>query len=683
MYQEMFRNLNQDQKDVVLHRNGPAITLSSAGSGKTSTIITRICHLINEDGMSPYSILAITFTKKAADEMASRLSGVLGDIEAKRVKIGTIHSFSRLIYVKAMEASDPLFETPILASVKIGDFWPRFMQAAVKSEIRLISANMEPYLAFVSSLKRDLIKIDEYCEKNDLLVSGVFTPKVISRSSKRVYSLESSFVIFYNMYERWKNENNYMDFDDMLLYALNTLTSDRTRKYIEPYLSKFEELLVDESQDTSFVSFKIIDELCKITNNVTLVGDTRQLIYGFSGARLSNLHSFIDKYSPKVYDLKTNYRSTKTIVDNSNKLIRNAPGVLGAPAIANNKRTDIPIDFFLSDNESDEAERITLNVERLISGGVQPHDISIIYRVHSQAVALEDSLYSHKIPYYSYSKKAFYLRKEIKDILAYLRIVYMNSSVTKTDVERIINKPSRLLPKTAVSEVFNVKRENRASLLSAIELCDSLDNWVLRNLNKFRSDIMKIMDHAHRANNVGEVIEYILNEGGYLTYLKEQIEVREVEFDPVSNFDALITSAKRFTSGEDFLDHIAKLADTDDKNENGNYVKLMTIHMSKGREWDHVFVAGMCDRFFPIYRAVEECEIHEEKRVAYVAITRPREQLHISSIVRSYGRFRVKPSVFLEDMDVNIDLALREMQLTKEELGKYYNGKEEARNYWE
>lgn len=661
-YQKSLKRLNEHQRAVVFHGEGPALTLSSAGAGKSSTLVTRIAHLIEKEGVSPNSILAITFTKKAAEEMQEKLSKLLDKDTVKRVKVGTIHSFSRMVYIKTNEAMDPSFVTPDPFVARSGEFWPIFMASATKGAVKWKNVFLDQYQSAVSALKRDLKTIQDYAKENDLMDGN----ELKLRKDSKSYDWPSSVVLFEALYEKWKRVNHVIDFDDMLVYTLKILQDPRQRKYIDPYLRKFEHILVDESQDTTFVSFQILDELIKYTPNVVLVGDIRQSIFSFAGARIKNIHDFIAKYKPAVYDLKINYRSTETIVSNSNKFIASAKGVIGAPAVANNTSTDTPIELFVAFDEIDEASRIADRIESLISGGVEPENIAVIYRVHSQAMAIEDQMHSRGIPYYSYSKQAFFLRKEVKDILAYMKIIGAPSKAKKSDLERIVNKPNRFLPKQVATEVFQTKKENKCSIISAMEICDTLDGWVLQNLNKLRYDLLRAVDKTQRISHVGEMVEFILNDLGYLQYVKDSQANAgaEADWDPLSNFDAIISTAKRFKTIPEFLEHIEALSEQDskDKSEDDNLVKLMTIHMSKGKEWDHVFVAGFCDRFYPIYRAATDEEFEEERRISYVAITRPKQQLHISSIFGKYGRFKVSVSNYLRMMEVDLDYELSKFQ---------------------
>lgn len=661
-YQELFSKLNPDQREVVLHQGGPALTLSGAGGGKTATIVARIFHLIHKRDIKPSSILAITLTKKAAEEMKTRMADVLeaNPEVADLIKFRTIHSFAMDLYNKTMVAMDPCYVKPEIMSAKIGAFWGAFIKLATKSETNLYSVDMDFYRTEVGFMKRSMMSIEKYAENNRLMENGKIKFDLMNRKGKLVYSRESSVVVFYNFYEKWKRDNNAMDFDDMLLFCLDCLTDPRKRKYAEPYLQRLNEILVDEVQDSTSVSFLIIDELMKATQNITLTGDSRQNIFSFAGADPKNIISFKNRYQPTIMDLRINYRSTDTIVKNANQLISKATTqLLGAPSVAANQTTDKPIDIFVSENETMEADKLTAEISYLITeSGVQPRDITVLYRVHSQAVAIEDAMFAAKIPYYSYSKRAFYERKEVLDVMAYLKVLSDPMRVTKTEFKRIMNKPNNFLSATVLEEIFQNKKENKCSVLSAMQMCED-NGWASQNIFKFHSRLMAGIKFAASAESVDKVVDYILNNMGYLDYMKEVLEIRDTETDVEGNFDAIRGSASRFKDIPSFLEHIDDLKSESDKDENGNYVKLMTIHAAKGREYHHIFVAGICDHLYPFYRCETNEDIEEERRIMYVAITRPKTELHLSVISGKYGRINVAPSKFIFDMNVDLAAAMR------------------------
>lgn len=663
-YQEIFTRLNDQQREAVLHDGGPALTLSSAGSGKTSVIVSRMYHLIHKKDVNPSTILAITFTKKAAEEMKTRMSEAMDDEHPEvmeRLKIKTIHSFSMDLYNRTMLSMDPTFDKPDIVSAKMGMLFPAFIKLATKGEVLLYSATLDYYTSMISLLKKSMVSVEKYAEQNKLMENGKIKLNTFHRKGKIVYDPTSSVLVFYNWYEKWKIDNNCMDFDDMLWFAYDVLTDERKRAYAEPYLQRLQEILIDESQDTSTLSFKIIDELMKVTNNVTLVGDVRQTIFQFAGADTKNVHNFISAYNPKIIDLKINYRSTEKIVNNSNKLISFGKGLIGDPAVAHNKIDNKPIEILVNTNEAMEAEKIAETIRYMTQEKkIAPSSIAILYRVHSQAVALEDSLYSAKIPYYSYSKRAFYERKEVLDIFAYLKVLSDPLRVTKNDFKRIVNKPNNFISGATVDEIFAIKKENKCSVLSAMELCESVSGWGYDSLMKLHSKLSAGVRFSSSAGSVDKVVDYILNNIGYLQYMNELLEIKDAEVDLHGNFDAIKASASRFSSIEDFLEHIDELKSESDKDENGEYVKLMTIHASKGREWDHVFVAGLCDRIYPFYKCETEEDREQERRIMYVAVTRPKKELYLSVIDGKYGRLNVQPSPYIFDMTVDYTEARRQ-----------------------
>jgi superfamily I DNA/RNA helicase len=343
-------------------------------------------------------------------------------------------------------------------------------------------------------------------------------------------------------------------------------------------------------------------------------------------------------------------------VANSNALIAGAKNIIGDPAIANYDGPEYPIDAFVSPSNHMEAMKIAEDIRYLIGeGGCEPSDIAILYRVHSQAVSLEDALFSLKVPYYSYSKRAFYERKEVLDIFAYLRLLADPVGITKNEFKRIANKPNNFIAATTIDKIFQIKKEERCSVIRAMELCDLDQNWAYQGLMKFKDKLMSGVSFAAGAQSVDQVVDYILKNIGYLTYMAELLEAKDAEADLEGNFDAIKASASRFADIGGFLDHIEELKAESDKDENGNWVKLRTIHSAKGLQYKHVFVAGICDRMYPFYKCETDDDIEQERRIMYVAVTRPERYLHLSCIEGKYGNINVKLSPFIHKMLVNYD----------------------------
>lgn len=657
-FKQIYSRLNPDQKSVVDHKEGPAIAISGAGSGKTSVTIARIYNLMHNRNVRPESIVAITLTKKAAEEMSERMLHALGEDHediVKRLTFKTIHSFCLNILTKTNLNMDPMYDKPDMVVGKKSMLWKDFMRAATKGEILYANTNLEDYLSQVGFLKRTGKDIMTYAKEHNLIENGKIKYNVWDRKGKTVLDNPSSIVAFYVFYEKWKLDNNCIDFDDILLNCLEVLTNPSYTVYSHPIVARITELMIDEAQDTTGVAFKIIRELMKIVPNVVIVGDLRQNIYSFAGADPQNVLDFIRDYNPPIFDLSINYRSTDNIVRNANRVVERAVGLIGKPSIAFKTEDKERIRLFISPTEREEADEIAEDISQKINmQGIDPAEIAITYRVHSQAVALEDALHFRKIPYFSYSKQAFYQRREVVDIFCFLRLLSNPLKYDKTDFKRIVNKPNNFVSQELVDAVYNVKKVEKCSVIDAIDMVSGYDHWRLKGLFEFRDKVLRGIKFAANANHVGEVVDHILKDMGYLKYMADLLEVSESDTDIESNFDAIRGAASRFASVEDFMEHIDSLREESNKEDDGKSVRLMSIHAIKGKEFDHIYVAGICDRMYPFYRCEDEPkQVEEERRIMYVAVTRPRTHLVLSNVFERFGRYKVNASPFIFDMNVD------------------------------
>jgi len=419
--------LNERQKQAVVYNDGPQAVLSSAGSGKTRVITTKIAYLINVLKVMPNRIVACTFTKKATNEMIKRLKPMVGDV-IDRIKVGTIHSISYGILKQAKLMREPTHRMP---SILVNSFPVLMHLYKFCKEKELENKNAKMYIQEISILKLELYTVGNFCARKQI------DPK----DERRTFN-HDLFTVF-KEYERWLKKNRKMDFADILSQCYYILIDERYKPFVESLQRRCEHILLDECQDTNTVSFKIINILADHHRNVTIVGDSRQLIYSFQGANMQNLHDFNKRYDPKISDLNTNYRSTKTIVDNSNKLISYATNVIGEPAVTPNEDGD-QINYLTSDSAENECENILRLVQDLHSEGHSWKDMAILYRVHSQSVPIEDQFIYDEIPFITFNNQSFYKRREIKDLIEYLKIFMDPHKMTSKQLKRICNKPTSL-----------------------------------------------------------------------------------------------------------------------------------------------------------------------------------------------------------------------------------------------
>ena len=644
--------LNEKQKSAVLETEKSTAVLSCAGSGKTRTMVKKLEYLLNEKEILPSRIWACTFTNKAADEMRDRLVASVGEI-GNKVKLSTLHSLAYQIYKAGKQFREPYYKMPKILTFTGGVLSHLY---SFCNKNKLSNKDAKAYLSIIANLKLDLIKPADYKAKHYIDVTSI----EIDGYSNNLERYEENVYFVYREYEKWKLQNNYMDFQDMLVWCHDLLADEKYKEYRDRLSKRCEYILVDEAQDTNTVSFKILDFLAEHHKRVTIVGDMRQLIYSFQGARMENLHNFIKKYNPDVIDLNVNYRSTKAIVEASNNLIRGAVGVIGADATTPNAMGE-HISYFTSECQVDEAGSVLNKIETLLMGGTKLKDITVLYRVHSQAVALEDQLIINQIPYMTFSKQSFYERKEVKDITTYLDIFCHPEKLNTTKLKRIANRPTRFVSNKSIKDLeFNAMDEDY-TMWEALENIYTMDELAQRDkdcLNILYLELRGGVRLKKKGATTKELCDYILQEvgpKGYEQFAIDEVTVRDVESDVELNFGAILDSVTSWDNPVDYLEFVEKVRAESKvkKDENGDYIKLMTIHASKGKEFKNVIILGLCNRLYPFYRATEEGNNEEEKRVLYVAMTRPEKKLYLSVIDGNLGRYKVQPSPYLHKMGIN------------------------------
>lgn len=647
-------DLNANQLKAIEQVDGAIAVMASAGSGKTRTLTKKVAHMVMDLGIKPNRIWVCTFTKVAANEMQTRLKKMIGAEKSDRLKLSTLHSLAYQIWKSGMKR-------------KMGDWWkpPKILanegqaqwamfQMMKKEKFALLDSKMA--LASIASYKLNLLDPKAYLEmaREESLENGAPLDETPSNPRYCLY-------LCYKWYEAWKKENKYIDFQDMLYNCYTFLENKSNSEFREKLSQKIEYIMVDEVQDTNTICFKILDILCEYHKNVMIVGDTRQSIYSFQGAKLNNIHDFFKKYNPTLIDLDTNYRSTKNIVDVANRFISTAHGVIGGPAKTPNP-TGSDIKFFTNYDTGAEADEITYLIESLVEQGAKYKDICILYRVHSQTRLLEDSLIISRIPYIIFSEEDFFTRKEIVDLLTYFKFFINPGSMTATKIKKIINRPTRYVSNKDIDDIEEFSIYEEVNMWEAMQSVWStnLPHKSKENISRFVAEIRT--GHRMYSSNASnsELVDYILEGMNYTKWLvKDNIE-RQSDQDVELNLVALKESISRFDSINEYLEYIEIMKEEHKKrkemiknHEKYDAVKIMSVHASKGKEFNTVIILGACDRIFPFYKSVQEGNLEEEKRVFYVALTRPEKNLYISAIQGTLGNINVVPSRFLYQLGIN------------------------------
>lgn len=654
--QEYLSVLNEKQQEAVLYTEGPLMIVAGAGSGKTKVLTTRIAHLIQQ-GVDSFRILALTFTNKAAKEMKERIEHILGNHEARNLYIGTFHSvFARVLRAEAERLGYPsnftIYDTEDAKSV---------IKEIIK-ERNLDDKHYKPSYVYnrISSAKNDLKTWREYKEdyaiqQEDARSNRPHLGEIFEAYSKRCF------------------KNGAMDFDDLLVNMYILLSN--FPEVLAKYQHKFRYILIDEYQDTNLAQYYIVKLLGALNENICVVGDDAQSIYSFRGASMQNIFQFQRDYEDvKVIKLEQNYRSTKTILDAANQVItKNANQIPKELWTEKDGGEKIKIVATLTDN--DEGKYVADAIHELKLRNHHPNkDFSILYRTNAQSRAFEESLRRQSIPYKIYGGTSFYQRKEIKDYIAYLRILV--NPRDQEAIKRVINYPTRGIGTTTISKISLLAEENQIEFWEV--LCQAgqygIKGNTLTAIGNFVTLIRSYQTLLEKKN--AYEIAYELGKSSEL--IKELNSDKTVEgLARYENIQELLNSIKEYTEqpNEDgevvertlgtYLQQITLLTDADqDKNENDDVVKLMTIHASKGLEFPVVFIVGMEENIFPSSMSLYEREsLEEERRLFYVAITRAKEKLTISFAANRYrfGNLIMNdPSRFLDELPsdlTNTDLA--------------------------
>lgn len=610
----MLDKLNERQKEAVLTTEGPVLVLAGAGSGKTTVLVNRIAYMISEKHIRPWNILAITFTNKAAREMKDRIERLLGDT-AKDMWIGTFHS----VCVRILRSCiDLLGYSRDFVIYDTADTKTVMKECLRELDIDEKSFPVRNVLSIISNAK------------NDLMDAATF---------ENVYKSDYRMSIIAKIYYRYQTKlrkNNAVDFDDIILNTVKILSENPD--VLSKYQDKFRYILVDEYQDTNNSQYLLINLLAQANRNLCVVGDDDQSIYKFRGANIGNILNFEDDYSDvQKITLDQNYRSTQNILDAANSVISNNKGRMGKSLWTSNGDGN-KVFVYTGTNEYDEARYIARQIKKHFDEQGSFSDCAILYRTNAQSRVIEEMLMRESVPYKVLSGLRFYDRKEIKDIIAYLRVVYNpNDDVS---LARIINEPKRKIGNATLEKARNIAREKETSLYDVISHADDYPEFktAIKKLLSF-SEIIQSLIKLKDTVTIEDLTGRILNDTGYMPALvMEDTTESKTRIENLGEFISVITEFEKNeetgnTLGE-FLENISLVSDIDGYDENEDSAVLMTIHSAKGLEFPIVFLSGLEEGLFPGMRSMEsDDDIEEERRLCYVAITRAKEQLYITKTI--------------------------------------------------
>ena len=651
----LLTGLNKEQQQAVQHTEGPLLILAGAGSGKTKVLTVRIAHLLAQ-GINPYEILAITFTNKAAKEMKSRVEGLVGDV-ANRIWLSTFHSFCAKFL--RFELDNFLGYNSNFTIYDTSD-----SQAVIKAALKALNLDDKyyPVGAMIGAISD---------AKNKLLFASDFRKQARDFYQQKV-------AVVYEYYERELRKNNALDFDDLLLVAVKLLQSNEA--VLDKYSKRFRYVMIDEYQDTNHAQYLLAKLLASHWKNIAVVGDADQSIYAWRGADIQNILDFEKDY-PNCTSIKLeqNYRSTKIILDAANAVIENNEG-RPKKNLWTDKTEGAKIQHFTAQSEHEEAAFIGDTIAKKHDiHGVPYGDMAILYRTNAQSRVLEEALIKRALPYTMVGGTKFYDRKEIKDVLAYLRVLY--NPFDDLSLLRIINVPKRSIGATTVEKLQDYARANGTSLfmtLTQLHLVDTIKGKTKEKLEEFGILIFTLVAEMED-KTVLDILESILDRTGYLAQLEESTDPQDQA--RAENIGELLSVAKDFQDTnpngtvEDFLEQVALVNDVDSFEQEESKVTLMTLHAAKGLEFPIVFLGGLEEGLFPHSRTLMNPEeIEEERRLAYVGITRAEKELYISNATTRtvFGRTSsYLPSRFIDEIPEELVDGLRAKRKVPDDIKRH------------
>ena len=615
-------SLNEKQLQAVKSPDGPLLILAGAGSGKTKVLTTKLAYLVNEKNINPYNILAITFTNKAAKEMKERAYKMLKE-NAYKMQISTFHSLGLLLIRENYE--------------KLG-FEKNFTILDSDDTLTIIKKilkdmNLDPKMYNPRAIRNKISSA-----KNELIDSKEYSKFANSQYEEVVLSV-------FEKYEQKVLKNNSMDFDDLLLLPIKLFKKNPS--ILENYQDKFKYILVDEYQDTNEAQYTLIKMLSKKYQNICVVGDIDQSIYGFRGANFRNILNFEKDYpKAKIILLEENYRSTSNILNVANDIIKNNKQRKEKNLWTKNEAGD-KIKYHRAYDEKDEANYVVNEIQKLVAKGEEKSNIAVLYRTNAQSRNIEEALLKTNIPYKVVGSFYFYNRKEIKDLISYLKLIY--NSNDDVSLMRIINVPKRQIGPKTIENLSIKAMEKGTSLYQAIESGKELEfKKLIENLKKASENI-----------SLTGLVDLILEE----TNIRQELEnsktlEAEVRLENLEEFKSITKNFEEnngVISLGDFLNEISLVADIEEHKNDNNVITLMTIHSAKGLEFDHVFIIGLEEGLFPHINTLSDSdEIEEERRLCYVAVTRAKKRLQLVNAQRRmlYGNTNCNPpSRFINEIE--------------------------------
>ncbi len=607
---DLIEGLNNKQKEAVLATSGPCLVIAGAGSGKTKVLTHKIAYLIEEENIKPWNILAITFTNKAAAEMKERITKLIGD-NANEMWIGTFHSICIRILRKYIDRVGYSSDFVIFDSSD--------QKTLVKQCIKAL--NLDDKIFTDRSVLSEISN-----SKNEML-----TPVQYSLRTNNEIRKEKIAQV-YEMYQKKLKENNALDFDDIINLTIQILTENPDA--LEYYSDKFKYVLVDEYQDTNKAQFTLITLLSSRFGNITVVGDNDQGIYSFRGADISNILNFEKDFpGTQIIKLEQNYRSTKAILDAANAVIKHNEKKYEKNLWTEAEGGHLPT-VIRADNEYEEANFIVEQINKLKREEYYKYnDFTVLYRMNAQSRSIEDIFRRENIPYKMIGGLKFYERKEIKDAIAYLRLIH--NQADNLSLQRVINEPKRGIGQTSLDKIENLSAIHGISMYEIIKKADEFGlNKVFLNSREF---IQTIEELSSKKDDmlISDLLKEVLSKTGYTKAL--ELENTAQAESRIENLDEFLTVAMEFeeenaeNSLAEFLESITLSSDIDGMEESEDSVTLMTLHSAKGLEFPVVFLIGMEEGLFPSYKSIgEQRELEEERRLCYVGITRAKEYLFLT-----------------------------------------------------
>ena len=635
----MLEGLNDRQKEAVLYNEGPLLIIAGAGAGKTRTLTTKIAYLIEEGFAYPYNVLAITFTNKAAKEMKDRLYGLIGDL-AKKVQVSTFHSFGLKLLRENYE--------------KLG------------YEANFVIMDSDDSLTVVKKIVKDLgydpkiynpraIRNKISSCKNEMMTPEMYERYAVSDYEKVMHKV-------YEKYEEKLKKNNSVDFDDLLLLPIKLFKENPS--VLQKYQELYQYILIDEYQDTNEAQYILSKLISAKSRKITCVGDDSQSIYSFRGANYKNILNFEKDYKDaKTILLEENYRSTSTILDAANQVIKNNTQRKDKNLWTSRGKGE-KIKYYRAYNERDEAQYVIRKIKELRNKDVEYKDIAVLYRTNAQSRVLEEEMLKENMPYRVIGSFYFYSRKEIKDLIAYLRLIH--NSKDNVSLLRVINTPKRGIGLKTIENLTMKADEIGTSIYEAISSGKELE---------FKKTIEQLKSLSEELT-LTELIDKVLDASGMRQELESEKTLEsEVRLENLEEFKSITKSFEEregLVSLEDFLLEISLISDVEEYKDDPNRVSLMTVHSVKGLEFNHVFVVGMEEGIFPHMNSLmETSELEEERRLCYVAITRAKDDLHLINARRRtlFGKEQINPvSRFIGEISKDlIETNVKEEELPQQE----------------